>query len=99
MSTTTIANRPIETNEAIDRLTEALKQKPSDPAAPVSLQLPGCRAFSKGVRDVFRGACRGDGISAQNISDRSTTLLSFFFLIAADKKDSNETATKGGLTR
>ena len=39
MSTTTIANRSIETNEAIDRLTEALKQKPSDPAARVSLQL------------------------------------------------------------
>jgi len=36
---------------------------------------------------------------AQNISDRSTTLLSFFFLIAAHKKDSNETATKGGLNK
>ena len=33
------------------------------------------------------------------ISDRSTTLLGCFFLIAAHKKDSNETATKGGLTR
>ena len=35
----------------------------------------------------------------QNIGDRSTTLLRFFFLIAAHKKDSNETATKAGLNK
>jgi hypothetical protein len=35
----------------------------------------------------------------KNISDRSATLLGCFFLYFGAQKDSNETATKGGLEK
>jgi len=45
----------------------------------------------------LRSLCRGDGIEGANVRDSSATVLGCFFLTAAQKKDSNETATKGEL--
>jgi hypothetical protein len=61
--------------------------------------LSGFPALSKGVRDVFQSLCSGDEIQAQNVSDRSNTLLGYLFLDCRHKKDSNETVINWGLNK